>query len=297
MDIPIKKLKNGFSMPVLGFGTWKIGGDQHRNPNNDDLADIKAIQQAIEAGLTHIDTAEAYAEGHAEELVGKAIQNYDRSSLFIVSKVIPDNQSRDLLLQSLQASLTRLGTNYLDLYLLHQPSKIHPIEETMSALDEAKDQGLIKNIGVSNFTIKQLEKAQSLTENKIVVNQLHLNLKIREAEKMGLIEHAQKNDWMFVAWRPLQKGMLIKKTSPVLSKMAKKYSKTPAQISLNWLISQKNIVTLSKMSNSEHLQENLGALNWQLEDSDIEILRREFPHQELVSDSVPLEEWGKSINM
>jgi diketogulonate reductase-like aldo/keto reductase len=291
MNIPTKQLRNGFTMPVFGLGTWMMGGDMSRNPNNDDQADIQAIKNAINAGITHIDTAEAYAQGHAEELVGEAIKDCPREQLFLVSKIARANQQPEQVFRSLEGSLNRLGTDYLDLYLLHAPSRDVPIEETMKAMDQLLDQGLIKNIGVSNFTVNQLIRAQAATANKIVANQLQLNLMYRETEKAGLIDYCQQNDVIFIAWRPLQKGLLLEQGKDLLAEIAKKYGKTPAQIAINWLISQDNIITLSKMSTQAHLEENLGALGWQMEPADVEKLRTDFPNQQFISEAVPLEEW------
>lgn len=158
----------------------------------------------------------------------------------------------------------------------------------MKALDKLLADGLIKNIGVSNFSVERLKEAQSFTRNKIVANQLHYNLLVREAERKGLVEYCQANDVMLIAWRPVQKGILTGGGTEVLDRMAKKYGKTPAQISINWLIYQENVVTLSKTRDLKHLKENLGALGWQMEKEDIEILRKEFPNKLSVSDAVPL---------
>ena len=288
MIIPTKKLKSGFEMPVYGLGTWQMGGREVRNPENDDEADIQAIKSAIDLGITHIDTAESYADGYTETLIGRAIKDYDRSKLFIVSKVKEINLHYDDVINSAQASLKRLGINYLDLYLIHMPSLTIPIDETMKAMDFLKSEGLIKNIGVSNFNVEEFEKAQSFTKNKIVANQLHLNLKYREAERRGLLDYCQKNDVMFIAWRPLQKGVLLLEKENILDEMAKKYHKTPSQIAINWLISQENVVTLSKTRNVEHLKDNLGALDFGMEKYDIERLTRDFPDQQDVSDAVTL---------
>lgn len=289
MFIPTKKLKCGFEMPVFGLGTWIMGGDKTRDPNNDDEADIKAIQNAIEAGITHIDTAENYAEGYAEKLVGQAIKDCDRPDLFIVSKVKGANLGYDDLIRACRNSLRRLQTDYLDLYLIHAPNPKIPIKETMRAIDTLMEEGLIKNVGVSNFTVERTEEAQAHTKNKIVANQLHLNLIFREPERRGLLDYCQKNDVMFIAWRPVQKGALTERgTHKILDEICEKYDKTPAQIAINWLISQPNVVTLSKMRDSSHLKENLGAIGWQMEKEDIEKLRNEFPGQQDVSDAVPL---------
>jgi diketogulonate reductase-like aldo/keto reductase len=183
-----------------------------------------------------------------------------------------------------------LKTDYLDLYLLHAPSYDVPIEETMKAIDELIEEGLIKNIGVSNFTVKQLKRAQKATKNKIVVNQNHYNLIVRESEK-EVLQYCQENDIIFMAWRPLEKGNVLKQGKAILEEMGKKYQKTPAQIALNWLISQKNVVTISKMRNLKHLKDNIKASNWKMNQEDIEYLRENFPGKLNVSPTVPLKEW------
>ncbi len=289
MKIPHKTLKNGFSMPVFGLGTWRMGGDRMRDLHNDDEADIKAIRQAIEAGITHIDTAERYADGKAEELIAQATQGINRTDLFLVSKVAPVHLSYDSVLKAAEGSLKRLHTDYLDLYLVHQPNDEFPIAETMKAMNKLVDDGLVKYIGVSNFKNERVDEAQKHSHHKIVCNQLHYNLKVREIERNNILTYSQQNDIMVTAWRPLEKGVLMEDGKELLAKMAQKYNKTPAQIAINWLISQPNIVTLSKMRDKKHLDENVGAIGWEMEQKDIEKLRLEFPNQLDVSEAVPLE--------
>lgn len=288
VNIPIKTLKNGFSMPVFGLGTWQMGGKLERDFKNDDKADIKAIEIAINSGVTHIDTAEMYANGYSETLVGNAISTYKRENLFLVSKVSPDNLEYQNVINSAKNSLKRLNTSYLDLYLIHGPNPEIPIKKTMEALDFLKSEGLIRHIGVSNFSKERLFEAQKYTKNKIVVNQLHYNLKFREPQRTGLLEYCQKNDVMLVAWRPFQKGLLLEEKNILMDEMCQKYHKTPAQIGINWLISQENVVTLSKMRNESHLTENLEALIWQMEKKDIEKLDKLYPDQQNISDVCPL---------
>ncbi len=287
MNIPTKKLQSGFELPVYGLGIWQMGGRLEADSTKDD-EEIKAIRAALDAGITHIDTAESYGDGHAEELLKQALVGRDRSKLIIATKVSAHNQSYEGVHKSFQASLSRMGLDYVDLYLLHRfPEPGIDIADTMRAMDELVEQGLVKNIGVCNMTPLRFNEAQKLTKNKLVCNQVHYNVQYREIEDKGVLEHSQENDVLLVAWRPLQKGILP--DSPLINEMAAKYNKTPAQIALNWLISQKNVVTLSKTSNVQHLHENLGALGWSLEDADIERIRTEYPDQQLVSDAVPLD--------
>jgi len=275
MNIPTKKLQNGFEMPVFGLGTWR-------------LESASAIKTCIEMGITHIDTAEKYAEGHAEKMVGEAIQGYDRNKLFIVSKVAEYNLNYEKLLIAAGKSLERLKTDHFNLYLIHAPNDSIPIEETMKAMDYLLEKGLTKYIGVSNFNNDRFKEAQKYSKNKLVANQLHYNVQVREIEQKKVLEFSQQNDTMVIAWRPLQKGMLLNGENKILNDLSKKYNKTPAQIAINWLISQKNVVTLSKMSSIDHIKENLGTIGWNLEHEDIEKIRIEFPNQTVISEAVPL---------
>jgi diketogulonate reductase-like aldo/keto reductase len=131
------------------------------------------------------------------------------------------------------------------------------------------------------------DEAQKHSKHKLVCNQVHYNVQYREIEDKKILDYCQKNDVMLVAWRPVQKGALPE--SNILSELAKKYDKTPTQIAINWLISQPNVVTISKTSNIEHLKENIGSIDWELEAADVERIREEFPNQQLLSDAVPLD--------
>ncbi len=289
MNIPAKKLKTGFEMPVFGIGTWRMGGARERDLGNDDEADIAAIKAAMDLGVTHIDTAELYAGGHAETMIGSALEGRDRSKIFLVSKVKDDHFAYDGILRACENSLKRLKTNYLDLYLLHWYSDEFPLKDSIRALDRLVEEGLVRNIGVSNFGIEHLAEAQSHSAHKIVCDQVHYNLECREPEASGLLEYCQTHDIFLVAYRPVGKGSLLQQVPPVLQEMCEKYQKTPAQVAINWLISQPSVITIAKTRHMEHLQENLGALDWEMRHEDIESLRREYPGQQKISDTVPLE--------
>lgn len=277
MNISTKSLKSGFTMPVFGIGTWKMGGILNADPKNDEQ-DRKGLRIALELGVTLIDTADLYGAGHAEELVGMAIKGFDRDKLFIVSKVYKDKLAYDDVIKACHASLERLRTDYLDLYLIHAPNPEIPIKDTFKALDELKEKGLIREIGVSNFTIEELKEAQEATKNKIVVNQLHYNLAYQNLQEA--VDYCQANDIMVMAYRPIERGALIEKEIPVIEEMCKKYGKSRPQIVINWLISQ-GIVTISKMSDPKHLMENLKSLDFTMDKEDIERMRVEIPEIQL----------------
>ncbi len=286
MNIPTKTLKNGFTMPVYGLGLWQMGGRLETDTSNDDN-EIAAIRRAIDAGVHHIDTAEVYGNGHAEELLKIAIEPYDRSILFISTKVRADNQGYEGTKNALKNSLNRMGLEYVDLYMIHRfPEPGISIEDTMRAIDEMVDEGLIKYVGVSNCTPKRFDEVQKHSTNKIVYNQLHYNVQYREIEDYDILQHARENDYFIAAWRPVQKGLLPQ--SDMMQEIADKYGKTQTQVAINWLVSQDNVITLSKTSSPQHLEENLGALDWQMEDEDIERIRKEFPDQQSRSEAVPL---------
>lgn len=191
------------------------------------------------------------------------------------------------LIEAAKGSLRRFQIDYIDLYLMHFPNKNIPLKETMPAFDKLVDDGLIRYFGGSNFTVEQIKEDQSYAKHKFVANQVHYNLIVREPEKNGLLEYCQKNDIILIAWRPVQDVLSIQKGIEVLDKICEKYSKTPIQISINWLISQPNVVTLAKSRNTKHLKENLGAIGWQMSDRDIEILRKDFPSQREIGDAWP----------
>ena len=277
MEIETKKLKGGFELPLFGFGTWSMGGRDTRDVNNDDRADVYAIKAALDMGIIHIDTAEWYSEGRAEELVGEAIKGFDRSKLIITTKVTPMHLHYDDLINAAIQSLKRLKIDYIDVYLIHNPNPYIDIKESMEAMNYLLDKKYIKYIGVSNFNVVEFAAAQKCSENKITCNHLHYNLKHRGPLIDGSIKYAQDNDIMIVAWRPTQKGLFSKEPVRIVDRLCSKYGKTANQVAINWLVSQKNVVTISKTRKIEHLKENLGSLGWSMEQSDIELLMNGFP--------------------
>ena len=278
-----KTLKCGFSMPVLGMGTWQMGGRMERDSRNDDAGQIQALKTGLDLGFNLIDTAESYADGKAEELVGEAIRGYDRGKLFLTSKVWKTHVAYDDVLRAAENSLKRLGTDYLDLYLYHQVNNEVPLKETMRAFDRLVSEKLVRHIGVSNFALERFKRAQACADHKIVVNQIHYSLSVREPES-ELLPWLQENDVMIQAWRPLR-GV---PDCALLNELCAKYGKTKSQIALNWLIMQKNIVTITASSSARHIQDNLDAAAFEMAPSDVELLTRDFPEKKFISDAVPL---------
>lgn len=300
MPIPIKTLKSGIKLPSLGLGTWLMGGDAEWKDSPQDAIDISVIQKSIELGFTHIDTAELYGDGHAEEIVASAINGTDRTKLFIATKAKKNHHTQLLLAASLERSLKRLKTDYIDLYYLHEPTLDTPLEETATALNTAYAAGKIKHVGVCNFSADRLDALQKFLEPKIIANQVHYNLSFREPETCGLLAHAAVNDYFVVAWRPLRLkrrnhdapavsyNIWERGVSPVVDAMADKYHLTNTQIALLWTTHCPNVTTLIKSSNPVHLGEAVGAFKTILSDADYATLSRDFTPQFDKSDTIPL---------
>ena len=283
----IKTLNNWFSLPEIGFWTWPMGWYRHEIQNYDDTKDVEAIRFTIDNWMNHFDTAELYGTGKAEQILAKAIKPYDRNKLQIASKVKGSNCSYQAIKIACKKSIERLEIDYLDLYYIHWRDKQFDLKDCMKAMDELMEEWLIKNIWVSNFSTESLIEAQSYTKNKIVANQVHYNLIYREPEQ-SLLEYCQKNDVLLVAWRPIELWKLCNAWTQPLVNNAIKYKKTNAQISINYLTSQKNVVTLFKSSNIEHIEENLGWIWWELDKTDLIDLRDNFSAIVEKSDTIPL---------
>ena len=274
-----KKLYDGADIPVLGQGTWGLGGGMAPDHSHDSTA-IDAIRTAIELGYTHIDTAEMYGGGHTEELVGQAVSEYNREELFITSKIWKQTMDHQDVINALEGSLKRLGTDYLDLYLIHRPNRDIPIEETFRGLNALIEQGKVRYLGVSNFGLPQLKRAQTLCDTQIVTNQVRYHLHERKCVANGVLEYCQANNILLTAYSPIDRGYLL--DDPTVKQIAARYDATPAQVALHWLISQPQVIALPMSTNRRHLEENLGALELELSESDIERLNRiELPESVL----------------
>jgi diketogulonate reductase-like aldo/keto reductase len=266
---------DGVSIPVLGVGTWGMGGRQVEDRSRDE-EEVQAIRVALDLGMTHIDTAEYYGAGHCEELVGEAIEPYRRGDIFITTKVWRNHLEYDSLLSSMEGSLRRLGVDHVDLYLIHWPNPKVPLRETMSALEKCADEGLTRFIGVSNFSPQLMREAQGyLREHRLVANQVEYSL-MDQKPGMELLPYLRSRDSLLVAYKPLGRGSLLNAGNRALAETAERYGKTPAQVALNWVISHEGVVAIPKSSNPLHLLENAGAVGWSLGDEDMALLADSF---------------------
>jgi diketogulonate reductase-like aldo/keto reductase len=261
-------LNDSGRLPVIGLGTWAMGGDRRPDHSRDDEM-TALIQDAIEMGYTHIDTAEMYGAGHCEDLVGRALQNFAREDIFVTTKVLPDNLRHDDLLRALDGSLQRLQTDYADLYLIHWPDPDVPLEESFRALNRAAADGRIRRVGVSNFELPLLRRAQALCATPIVTDQVRYNLHTRAPEQSGLLRYCQENNIVLTAYSPLKDGVMGNET---VQSVARKHGATAAQVALRWLTRQPQVVTIPMSSDRAHLRQNLEALTLTLDEEDVQRL-------------------------
>ncbi len=258
-----REITKGVEVPVLGLGTWGMGGRETPDKARDSET-VTAIRMALELGLTHLDTAEYYGAGHAEELVGEAIEGWDREKLFITSKVWHNHLRREDLLHSMKASLGRLGVDHVDLYLVHWPNPSVPLKETMAAMEECIRQGHTRFIGVSNFSAQLMEEAQGhLKDARLIANQVQHSL-LDQKPRMELLPACRRMGVSLVAYRPLERGAIIETPNAVMDEIAGARGKTRVQVALNWLISQEGVFAIPKSTNPVHLMEFMGAIGWRL---------------------------------
>ncbi len=241
------KLNSGDQMPLLGLGTWQLRGQEC----------IDSVKEALDIGYNHIDTADGYDNHQA---VGKGIKEsgVDREELFITSKIKPENLHYDDIKSDAQRFLDELDIEYLDLILIHWPSKNIPLEESLKAFKEVKEEGLAKNIGVSNFTINHLKDAMEIEPGLVAVNQVEFHPTLYQKE---LLDFCQDNGIVLTAYSPLARGEVFE--NKVIKELAEKYDKSASKLTLKWMI-EKDVVAIPKASSREHLEANFDLFDWEL---------------------------------
>jgi diketogulonate reductase-like aldo/keto reductase len=233
--------------------------------------EVAALKLGIELGMTHIDTAEMYADGASEEIVAEAVEG-QRDRIFIATKVLPSNASYKGTLAACERSLKRLRTDHVDLYLLHWWSDRHPIEETMRALADLVAAGKTRFAGVSNFDVEQMRSAQAaLGTIRLACNQVLYHLRDRDIEK-DVVPYCEREGIAVVGYTPLARGGFMR--GPVAD-IAKRLGKTPRQIALNFLTRRPSLFTIPKATRPEHVRENVGALDFTLSPRDLSAIDAE----------------------
>jgi diketogulonate reductase-like aldo/keto reductase len=261
-------LKTGEKVPVLGLGTWRMG---ERTSQRE--AEVKAVKLGLELGIRLVDTAEMYGEGVAEEIVGEAMGAL-RDEIYLVSKVYPHNASRKGTVAACERSLKRLGTDRLDLYLLHWRGS-HPLAETVEAFEGLEKAGKIRSWGVSNLDADDLDELAGVPSgSNCISDQVLYHLGSRGIE-WKLLPQCHKAKIMVMAYSPLGQGPLLRK--PALAKIASKHGCDPAAVALAWVLRNPGLVTIPKATLPEHVRANLKALDVTLDAEDLAALDTAFP--------------------
>jgi aryl-alcohol dehydrogenase-like predicted oxidoreductase len=290
--------KSGLKVSIIGLGAWQASGKAWGADVEDENI-AKAIKRAYELGINFIDTAEAYGNGHSEEVVGKAVKEIGRENLVIATKVHGAHLRYNELLKAAEHSLKRLGIKEIDLYQVHWPDPWEqiPLKHTMRAMEQLYKEGKIRAIGVSNFAVRDLEEARKhLSVTDIVSNQVRYNMLQREIEE-EVLPYCKKENISIIAWSPIAQGALtgkynisnkpsddvrrgnrlfsdrnlreISKLIPVLEKIAKARNKTVAQVALNWLLREGNVIPIPGAKNPKQAEENAGAADWRLSSQEL----------------------------
>ncbi|WP_373285969.1 aldo/keto reductase [Pontibacillus salipaludis] len=246
------KLNNGVDMPRLGLGVFKVEDGQEV---------INSVKWALEHGYRSIDTAAAYKN---EEGVGQALKDsgLNRDEIFVTSKLWNSDQGYEETLQAFEASLEKLGLEYLDLYLIHWPVE-GKYKESWKAMEKLYHDGKIRAIGVSNFHPHHLDDLLKDAEVTPVINQVELHPKLAQQE---VRDYCEKHDIVVEAWSPLMQGQILEE--PVIQELAEKYNKTAAQIVIRWDL-QIGIVTIPKSTKQHRIQENADVFDFELTDEEV----------------------------
>ncbi len=267
-------LGNGVKVPALGQGTWYLGESRSQRKR-----EIEGIRKGVEAGMTLIDTAEMYGNGAAEDMLGEAISTLDRSKLYLVSKVLPNNAGGTRMRRALEGSLSRMGVQYLDLYLYHWRGS-YPLQETVSRLEELKAEGLIKAWGVSNFDIDDMEELWRIPEGRnCLVNQVLYHTGSRGIE-YSLLPWMIEHEVTLMSYCPLaqagslRKGLFGNKT---LVQIAEKHGASVPEILLSWNIRNGHTIAIPRSSKPDHTLTNAHADGIELTEEELQLIDKAYP--------------------
>jgi diketogulonate reductase-like aldo/keto reductase len=266
-ELPTVAFPNGMTAPALGLGTWGMGENRQRR-----AAEVAALRLGLDLGMTVIDTAEMYADGGAEEVVSEAIDGR-RGEAFVVSKVLPQHATRRGTITACHASLKRLRTDHLDLYLLHWRERV-PLAETLEAFHALVQSGDIATWGVSNFDTSDMEELVALPGgSEVATNQVLYNPSRRGIE-FDLLPWCTARRIPIMAYSPIHQAALLENAT--LTRIAGRRKATPAQVALAWVLRLPGVMAIPKSASGEHLRENRAAPSVQLMPEDLAELDREF---------------------
>lgn len=274
--------KSGKQLFPIGIGTWNIGGTF--NPNDptakykgaepayeNEKAEIEAIRYSISKGQNHIDCAELYGAFHTDEVVGKAIAGLPREDLYIADKLWKTSVDSGLVRSTVEKMLEKLGTGYLDMLYIHAPWAEVNWQEAIPQIDELIDEGVVRDFGVSNFTVENMQEAQAIAKHPISANQMNYNVLYKNEIDEAFKTYCQDNNVQIVAYQPIKRKEVL--VNAVIQEIATRHSASPASIALAWLLAQK-ILPIPKAIHKEHIDDNLVSIDIVLSDEDINMLNK-----------------------
>ena len=273
MSLPSHTLPSGDDLPALGLGTYGLDDDQTRT----------SVRAALDAGYSHVDTAEGYRN---EGAIGDVLADSDRDDVFLTSKVLAKNLNYENVIRSCEASLERLGVDSLDLYLIHWPNPAISLRETLDAMARLHERGLVRNVGVSNFSAYQLSCAHHIADVPIAVNQIEFHPWF---QRPGLVDYCRDSDTVIEAAAPLARTEVF--DDEVVRDVAETYDKHPAQVVLRWAL-DRDVVALPRSTSPEHVRANAD-LDWSLDEADrrrLDERDRDYP----VYDT-PTRDWSREV--
>lgn len=275
------KTKSDKPLFPIGIGTWNIGGTFTANPGakykgaepsfDNETAEIEAIRYSISKGQNHIDCAELYGAFHTDEVVGKAIAGLEREDLYIADKLWKTSVGKGLVRKTVEEMLQKLGTDYLDMLYIHAPWDEVNWQEAIPQIDELIDEGIIRDFGVSNFTVADMEQTRMIAKHPIVANQMNYNVLYKDEVNQVFRDYCRENTIQIVAYQPVKRQEVL--DNKAIQDIAKAHNATAAQVALAWLLAQ-GALPIPKAINKSHIDENIKAVEVRLSDQELELLNR-----------------------
>lgn len=271
--------KSGKQLFPIGIGTWNIGGTFNSDPtakykgaepcyDNEEM-ELEAIRYSIAKCQNHIDCAELYGAFHTDEVVGRAIAGLKREDLYIADKLWKTSVGKGLVRPTVEMMLEKLGTNYLDMLYIHAPWVDVNWQEAIGQIDELIDEGIVRDFGVSNFTVADMEQTQKIAKHPIVANQMNYNVLYKDEVSKEFQDYCRANNIQIVAYQPVKRQEVL--DNEVIQDVAKTHNSTAAQVALAWLLAQAAL-PIPKSTNKQHIDENIAANSIDLSAQDLELL-------------------------
>lgn len=273
--------KSGKPVFPIGIGTWNIGSTFNANPGakykgaepnyDNEEAEIEAIRYSISKGQNHIDCAELYGAFHTDEVVGKAIAGLKREDLYIADKLWRTSVGKGLVRATVQDMLRKLGTNYLDMLYIHAPWDDVTWQEAIPQIDELIDEGIVRDFGVSNFTVTNMKQTLQIAKHPIVANQMNYNVLYKDEVSKEFQDYCRENNIQIIAYQPVKRQEVLGDKN--IQEIAKAHNATPAQVAIAWLLAQ-GALPIPKAINKAHIDENVEAISVKLSEEELELLSK-----------------------